>query len=114
MAAVSTTASAATVTPLQPAPTTIDADMPPDAVVVPKRSREEVEQAAFESINMARRMDGLPPLKRTATEWNRVNDPDVDILNSEDEEAFLLFDDEDDEQIYMVTKRATCPDNHRG
>lgn len=42
-------------------------------------------------------------MKKLATEWGNVNDPDIDILRATDDEAYLLFDDGDDEEIYMLT-----------
>ena len=77
-----------------------------------KRTREEVEQAALESYNISRRLDGLPPVKKIAHEWNRVSDPDADMFYAE-EEAYLLFDDDDDEEIYMLTKGRKAPPSLR-
>ena len=36
---------------------------------MPKRSREEVDQAAFESFNRARRLDGLPPIMKQSPDF---------------------------------------------
>ena len=41
---------------------------------MPKRSREEVEQATFESHNMARRLDGMPQLKKRSPDFQNMND----------------------------------------
>ena len=36
---------------------------------MPKRSREEVDQAAFESFNKARILDGLPPIMKQSPDF---------------------------------------------